>query len=242
MLTPAAVGLEDNDSRSGATALDYARRIVSVVAERGMPQRAADIAIATALTETNLTLYANLNNPASLLIPHDAVGYDHGSVGLFQQQVGGAAYSTANWGTTAELMDVETSAGKFLDRLAAWVDAQGGWGPQFGNGEACQGVQGSAFPDRYAARDDEAIRIVAALWPAPAQQRPPTPVGTAGEDDDDMTFIAVSADPGHPQLLVQGGRALPLSAQSSAAALVAAGVKSIVLDTGDYLRLAGAWK
>jgi hypothetical protein len=53
-------------------------------------------------------MYANSHNQRSLQLPHDRVGHDHGSVGLFQQQVGGAPDSTANWGTTDELMNVAT--------------------------------------------------------------------------------------------------------------------------------------
>ncbi len=63
-------------------------------------------------------MYANSNNPESLRLPHGAVGHDHRSVGLFQQQVGGAV-STADWGTTEELMKPQISADKFLDALAS---------------------------------------------------------------------------------------------------------------------------
>lgn len=54
-------------------------------------------------------MYANGHNQRSLQLPHDRVGWDHGSAGLFQQQVGGAPESTANWGTTDELMNAVTS-------------------------------------------------------------------------------------------------------------------------------------
>lgn len=67
--------------------------------------------------ESHFRMYANANNPASLTIPHDAVGSDHGSVGLYQQQVGGAPNSTANWGTVQQLMDVSTSTQKFVNAL-----------------------------------------------------------------------------------------------------------------------------
>lgn len=139
------------------TQLGYAKRIVAVVHQRQLPIEAAYCAVATALVESNLTMYANGNNPDSLKLPHDAVGWDHGSVGLFQQQVGGAKNSTANWGTTAELMNVEYSTNKFLDRLVHYNYKQN-------LGVACQEVQGSAYPDRYAARMNEAISDVHALW------------------------------------------------------------------------------
>lgn len=123
-------------------------------------RRLADIALETALTESGLRMYANVNNPESLRLPHDAVGSDHGSVGLFQQQVGGAVNSTANWGTTAELMDPEISTRKFLNALLR-ID----WMPMT-NWAAAQAVQRSAFTDgsNYRKNDARAITIRKALW------------------------------------------------------------------------------
>ena len=150
----------------------YAQRIVDHIKAKNYPgdggQRRADIALATCLVESALTMYANGNNPASLKLPHDAVGWDHGSVGLYQQQVGGAANSTADWGTTAELMNVETSTDKFLRALDS-LD----WGNR-SNGQLAQAVQGSAYPDRYAERDAEAIAIRKALWGKPSKPAKPS--------------------------------------------------------------------
>jgi hypothetical protein len=104
-------------------------------------------------------MYANANNPKSVRLHHDAVGSDHGSVGLFQQQVGGARNSTANWGTTAELMDPKASR-KFLDALLR-LD----WIPMT-NWPAAQAVQHSAFSDglNHWTNDALAIEIRKALW------------------------------------------------------------------------------
>jgi LysM repeat protein len=142
------------------TQLAHARDIVAAVRRRGLARRHAVIAIETALTESRLRMYANRNNPASLALPHEAVGSDHGSVGLFQQQVGGARHSTANWGTTAQLMNAAVSTGKFLDALARH-DLAGRT-----NWQAAQSVQRSAFADgrNYRANDAEAQRIVDELW------------------------------------------------------------------------------
>ena len=87
----------------------------------------AAIALATALTESNLRMYANENVPESLHLPHEAVGSDHKSVGLFQQQVG-------IWGTAAELMNAEHSCTLFLNALDR-VDWSG-----LDNWMACQRV------------------------------------------------------------------------------------------------------
>ena len=147
-----------------ARQIRHARGIIAACKARELPhdqgQRVADIAVETALTESGLRMYANENNPESLRLPHDAVGSDHGSVGLFQQQVGGAHNSTANWGTTSELMDPEVSTKKFLDVLLR-LD----WIPMT-NWAAAQAVQHSAFADgsNYRSNDALAIKIRKALW------------------------------------------------------------------------------
>jgi LysM domain len=146
------------------TQIKYAKGIIAACKARRLPddqgQRVADIALETALTESGLRMYANANNPESLRLPHDAVGTDHGSVGLFQQQVGGAVNSTADWGTTTELMDPEKSTKKFLDALLrlSWIPMT--------NWAAAQAVQHSAFSDgsNYRSHDATAIQIRKALW------------------------------------------------------------------------------
>jgi LysM repeat protein len=140
---------------------NHALAIVAACKGRGLPVRGAHVALEAALDESALWMYANGNNRRSLQLPHDRVGWDHGSVGLFQQQVGGAPNSTANWGTTDELMDVATSTRKFLDALGPLS----GWRMKT-NWMACQDVQHSGFPDgsNYKAYDAWAIRIGDALW------------------------------------------------------------------------------
>jgi hypothetical protein len=163
------------------TQINNASGIIAAVKRRGLPDTAAIIAIEAALAESGLRMYANRNNPQSLRLPHDAVGSDHGSVGLFQQQVGGAPNSTANWGTTEELMNAQVSCGKFLDALQKtnWQHVTR-W-------QACQNVQHSAYDGRprqannfsnefggnYHAQDARAAQIVHALWAG-------TPVGHDG--------------------------------------------------------------
>jgi LysM domain-containing protein len=151
----AALGLDANQ-------IKHAKTIIAVCKARRLPDdqgpRVADIALETALTESVLRMFANKHNPESLQLPHEGVGDDHGSVGLFQQQVTGAVNSNARWGTTAELMDPEISTGKFIDALLRlnWIPMP--------NWEAAQAVQGSAFPDRYREHDAAAIQIRKALW------------------------------------------------------------------------------
>jgi nucleoid-associated protein YgaU len=150
------------------TQLHWARRILAVVKmhpglhSEDERKRAADIALMTALTESALNMYANSNNPESLRLQHDAVGSDHGSVGLFQQQVGGAINSTADWGTTAQCMDVEYSTRNFLDHLTGFD-----W-TSYSNWDAAQKVQGSFDPTggNYRRNDTLAIATRKMLWAA----------------------------------------------------------------------------
>lgn len=129
---------------SGTSGNKYADEIIKEGRRRGISDRGIKIALATALVESNLKMYANPADPASMKMPHDAVGYDHDSVGLFQQRNNGA------WGTTADRMDAAKSAGMFYDKLD---DADYNAGDE---GAHAQRVQVSAFPGRYSQRMGEA--------------------------------------------------------------------------------------
>jgi peptidoglycan hydrolase-like protein with peptidoglycan-binding domain len=155
MATPADVGLNK-------TQFGHARAIVAAVKARSLPERAARIAIEVGLAESGLRVYANRNVPASLKLPHEAVGQDHLSVGIFQQQ-------TPLWGTCADCMGVATSTAKFLNALG---DVN--W-PNMSNWMAAQSVQRSKFSDgrNYKAHDSHAGRIVAALWDGAPSDTPP---------------------------------------------------------------------
>ena len=114
---------------------------VAAIIEQGKRQGANDtaiiIALMTVLQESRLNMYANSNNPESLSLPHDTVGSDHDSVGLFQQR--------DSWGSTADRMDATRSAQLFFERLIPWMAAH----PTVTPGQAAQGIQISAFPDAY---------------------------------------------------------------------------------------------
>ncbi|KAK0518539.1 hypothetical protein OC835_007813, partial [Tilletia horrida] len=72
-----------------STQQSHAQTIANVAKNYGTnsPQHACVTAVATAITESALYIYANSKVPASLNYPHDKVGSDHDSVGLFQQRV-----------------------------------------------------------------------------------------------------------------------------------------------------------
>ncbi|OHD15058.1 MAG: hypothetical protein A2Y38_25950 [Spirochaetes bacterium GWB1_59_5] len=138
----------------GGNSMDYAREIVEAAKERGLPSKAAKIALMTAMAESSLKMWANNSVPESMEFPHDAVGSDNDSVGLFQQRNG--------WGTVEQRMNPRASAGMFYDALMG-VD----WN-SMSPAQAAQAVQRSAFADgsNYAAHEARADELVAQLYDA----------------------------------------------------------------------------
>lgn len=136
----------------------HATQIVNVAYGRGLGRNGAIIGVTVALAESNLYNYANdgastqmghfddghrqLNDAQravareSLNYPHDKVGHDLDSMGLFQQR------PSASWGTPAELMNPTISAGKFYDALMKVA----GW-QSMTPATAAQTVQGSNSSD-----------------------------------------------------------------------------------------------
>jgi hypothetical protein len=136
-----------------ATQLANADTIIRVGKSRGMSDQDIQTALAVALAESNLQNYANSNVPETMNIPHDSVGSDHMSVGVFQQQVG-------IWGNAPDLMNLETSANLFYDALSKITTRTSMTIPQ-----AAQSVQRSAFSDgsNYAKQLTLAQRIAGTL-------------------------------------------------------------------------------
>ncbi|KAL1596545.1 hypothetical protein SLS60_009193 [Paraconiothyrium brasiliense] len=60
-------------------------------------KQACYVAITTAFQESGIRILANTAYPASLQYPHDGVGHDHDSVGIFQQR--------PSWGSTKDRMN-----------------------------------------------------------------------------------------------------------------------------------------
>lgn len=150
---------------------DYARTIIEVGRRRGVSDRGICIALATALVETgspqrgpnNMKMYANPKVPESLKLPHDAVGNDGYSVGLFQQQIRKGSNGQWWWADCATCMNPALSAGLFYDRLQKLpIDYT-----QRTPGSLAQQVQQSAYPDRYDVRFLDAQDILARLSGAP---------------------------------------------------------------------------
>jgi hypothetical protein len=127
---------------------DYARAIIVEGRRRGISVKGIKIALATALVESNLVMYANNGDPESLRYPHEALSFDANSVGLFQQRA-------PWWGTTADRMSPERSAGMFYEALSRFDYNSDAHTP----GWYAQAVQRSAFPTRYDARFAEASAL-----------------------------------------------------------------------------------
>src|SRR5215213_1576676 len=113
-----------------------AATIASVGRDRGLPERAVVIALATAQQESRLR---NLDYG------------DRDSLGLFQQR------PSAGWGTDAEVQDPVYAANKFYDHL---VEVPG-W--ETGRlTEVADAVQRSAFPEAYEQWSELAEKLAAA--------------------------------------------------------------------------------
>ncbi|MDQ2757309.1 MAG: hypothetical protein M3Y71_12225 [Actinomycetota bacterium] len=111
--------------------------ISAVAVKRGLPARAATIAIATAIQESKLR---NLTYG------------DRDSVGLFQQR------PSQGWGTREQILDAVYSTGKFYDALVKV--------PGYATGaitKVAQQVQRSAYPEAYADHEQQGRVLASTL-------------------------------------------------------------------------------
>lgn len=119
------------------TQMGNAATIVGIAVRRGLPARAATIAIATALQESKLV----------------NVRYgDRDSLGLFQQR------PSQGWGTEAQVLDPVYATNAFYDRLVEVRDYR-----SLPITVAAQRVQRSGFPDAYAQHEQDARVVASAL-------------------------------------------------------------------------------
>jgi hypothetical protein len=119
-----------------------AKAIVAATKKAGMDERAAVIAVGTALQESKLKNLGHLGERN-----------DHDSQGLFQQR------PSSGWGTVEQITDPEHATTAFLKGLKA-VD---GW-RDMPLTEAAQTVQVSAYPDHYAQWEQQAADLVGDAW------------------------------------------------------------------------------
>jgi hypothetical protein len=104
------------------------------------------------MQESNLYNLASGAVPESMNHPNQGVGWDHDSLGLFQQR------ASMGWGAVADLMRPAYAARAFYQALLQVP----GW-EQLSVSAAAQTVQVSAFPDAYAQHEQRATTIVDAL-------------------------------------------------------------------------------
>lgn len=123
----------------GPGPVNNGKAVIAAALRMNIPEKGIIVALATALQESGLRNLANPNVPESLRIPNEGTGHDHLSVGIFQQQPW--------WGSIRDLMTPAVAAAKFFAKLLK----VGGW-QQMAPTVAAQAVQGSAFPDAYAAQ------------------------------------------------------------------------------------------
>ncbi|MBE1488774.1 hypothetical protein [Plantactinospora soyae] len=135
--------------------MNNARAIVRTGRDMGMPRRALVIGVATAMQESNLLNRASEVLPESKRYPHQGSGWDHDSVGLFQQR------TSSGWGPVNRLMDPAYATARFFDALRQVP----GW-ERMRLTEAAQAVQVSAYPEHYAKHEGEAAQVVEALVPS----------------------------------------------------------------------------
>ncbi|WP_406045965.1 peptidase M23 [Micromonospora sp. NBC_00898] len=132
--------------------MDNAKAIVRAGRDMGVPRRGLVIAVATAMQESNLYNYASGVLPESQNYPHQAIGWDHDSVGLFQQR------PSSGWGSVGDLMDPKFATHQFLaalEQIPGWQD--------MALTDAAQAVQVSAFPWAYAQHEWRAEQVVDAI-------------------------------------------------------------------------------
>ncbi len=116
---------------------ENAALIVAISVRRGLPARAASIALATAYQESDLF---NLEHG------------DRDSIGLFQQR------PSQGWGSVREILDPVYATNAFYDALMQIGDYE-----SMEITVAAQAVQRSGFPDAYADHEADARAIASAL-------------------------------------------------------------------------------
>lgn len=170
-------------------------------------QKAAVIGLITARVESRFQNYANDGKVGSedrnmapytasdysrlaysLELPHDAVGSDHASVGIMQQQatywgqLPGSTFDNDVQGVLKRLMTPAYAGALFYERLPKIADWQ-----NKNPGEVAQRIQVSAFPDAYQEHIALAEAILAEYGSTASAVDVPKEIGWGGESGDGDT-------------------------------------------------------
>jgi hypothetical protein len=124
--------------KPNASQMANAKAIIQTGQSMKLPPRAWVIALATSMQETHLKNYGNLGHRN-----------DHDSLGLFQQR------PSAGWGSPAEIVNPHYAASKFYKALVHVKN----WN-KLPLTVAAQKVQVSAFGDRYAKWESQAVNLI----------------------------------------------------------------------------------
>lgn len=180
------------------TQQEYIQTMIGIAKTMGVNERGQVIAVMTMLQESSIKNYANSGKnirgyngfPApgrdywlnvaklSLKYPHDAVGNDADSVGLFQQRASAGWADDSNFKATnnpdaaiKRLLDPRWGVQQFFGGPGGSPNRGlldiSGW-ESLPMGQAAQKVQGSAFPDAYDKWQAQATQLVQANASAPA--------------------------------------------------------------------------
>jgi cell wall-associated NlpC family hydrolase/biotin carboxyl carrier protein len=161
---------------------EYVQTVIGVAKSMGVNEDGQIVAVMVMLQESGIKNYANDGANAlgydgfpppgatfwlnmaklSMNMPHDAVGHDADSVGLFQQRASAGWANTGGFTASdnpaqaiSRLMNPAFSAARFFDHLKSIP----GWQSMARN-DAAQQVQGSATPDAYGKWDAQATALV----------------------------------------------------------------------------------
>lgn len=135
------------DRSWSAEQMNNTQTITQVTQSRRLPRRAAVLAVATAIVESQLT---------------NVYHGDRDSLGLFQQR------PSQGWGSPAEILNPASATGRFLDHLVVIPNWQ-----HLPPGVAEQLVQRSGYPERYAPQEPPAAALVGKFWTGPDNPAPP---------------------------------------------------------------------
>lgn len=171
------------------------KTIIATGQHMHIPRQGILIALIVAMQESGMRNLANDGTgqlapdqhgiEASLRLPHDGVGHNHGSLGIMQQQ-------WPWWGTMADLMTPAVAARKFYEHLLH----VGGW-QQMAPTVAAQAVQHSLFPDAYAAHMPAAAAFYAqyAAQTGVPDNGGPNPAAAADEQPPGANLCVTLTDP-----------------------------------------------
>lgn len=156
----AACGPADGVPGYTTKQLGYVQQFRLAATEIGVSDRGLKIAVMVGIVESHFKNYANSNVPESLKYGYDDIGSDHDSLGIIQQR--------GNWGPVKDRMTPKTTAITFFkgyvspdgQKAPGLLDLKG-W-ETMPLGDAAQRVQVSAYPDRYAAVEATADKLLAA--------------------------------------------------------------------------------